>query len=333
MSTIGKFFDVVTLGEILIDFTECGCSSEGTRLFEQNPGGAPANVAGAGSRLGGKSAFIGKAGKDMHGIFLKQVLEREGVDTTGLSLDPKVFTTLAFVSLDENGERSFSFARKPGADTCLTIDEVPNDLLEKCTIFHIGSLSLTDEPARSTTLAAVDKARKAGAIIAYDPNYRASLWASAECAREQMLKVIPLADLVKVSEDEAEMITGYKDPRMAAETLLKEGPYCIAITMGANGAMLVTKAGIEQIPAVPTIPVDTTGAGDAFWGGFLLCIAQRKQVLTELTLEDMSLFARFGNSVASACVSRRGGIPALPTRNEILGNGQLAEYLGSNMKS
>lgn len=183
-------FDVIALGELLIDFTPYGTSRDGRALFEQNPGGAPANVLAALSRLGQKTAFIGKVGEDMHGHLLKDTLEECGINTSGLILDPDYFTTLAFVAL-ENGERSFSFARKPGADTRLRKEEVSENLLKQTRIFHCGSLSLTDEPSRSATLYAVDQAKKNGVLISYDPNYRALLWKSPQDAMEQMRSIIP----------------------------------------------------------------------------------------------------------------------------------------------
>lgn len=166
--------DIAALGELLIDFTEAGYSKDGMKLFEQNPGGAPANLLTVASHMGYKTAFIGKVGTDMHGAFLKKTLQKEGIDTTALIEDEHYFTTLAFVEIDENGERNFSFARKPGADTQLRKEELDKELLRNCKIFHFGSLSLTDEPARSATLEAVKTAKETGALISYDPNYRAS---------------------------------------------------------------------------------------------------------------------------------------------------------------
>ena len=174
--------DVTALGEVLIDFTPYGRSEAGRNLFEQNPGGAPANVLAALSKMGRKTAFIGKVGDDLHGVFLRKTLEDLGIDTSGMITDPAYFTTLAFVGL-ENGERSFSFARKPGADTQLRSDEIPERLLRETRIFHFGSLSLTDEPARQATLFAVKKAKENGALISYDPNYRAPLWPDEETAK------------------------------------------------------------------------------------------------------------------------------------------------------
>ncbi len=179
-----SLYDITTFGEILIDFTWQGVNEDGQTLFAQNPGGAPANVAVAVAKLGGHTAFIGKAGKDMHGEFLKSVLEKENVETEGMLLDEKYFTTLAFVNIDENGERTFSFARKPGADTRMEKEEIDVDILDKTHIFHVGSLSLTEQPARDTTHYAIRRAKEKGSIISYDPNYRASLWKDEETAKK-----------------------------------------------------------------------------------------------------------------------------------------------------
>ena len=194
-----KKFDVVALGEILIDFTYYGKSEGGMKLFEQNPGGAVANVLSAVSNLGGKTAFIGKVGTDMHGEFLCETLNTQGIDSSSVVKSPDAFTTLAFVSLNEAGERSFSFARKLGADTLLTFDEISPDKLENTQVFHIGSLSLTDEPSRTATFKAVEAAKKSGAVISYDPNYRAILWENEEKAKEGMRSVLKYADFIKIS--------------------------------------------------------------------------------------------------------------------------------------
>ena len=177
-------FSVSALGELLIDFTDAGTSAGGQRLFERNAGGAPANVLVALEKLGHKTAFLGKVGCDMHGEFLRATLEEQGIDTTGLISDPDAFTTLAFVALSPDGEREFSFARKPGADTRITEGELARDVIAASKVFHVGSLSLTDEPARSATLAALEAARAAGCTLSYDPTYRATLWPSVEAAVE-----------------------------------------------------------------------------------------------------------------------------------------------------
>lgn len=306
-------FDIVALGELLIDFTYHGISENGTRLFEQNPGGAPANVLCAASNLGLKTSFIGKVGKDMHGEFLRKVLEEKGVDTSGLISAEDVFTTLAFVELSETGERKFSFARKPGADTCLIASEVNRELTEACKIFHFGSLSLTNEPSRSATIEAVKSAKKAGAIISYDPNYRAPLWNSEKEAAEVMQSVLQYADIVKISDEEVGMITGESSPEAAASHLFQKGISCAVVTLGSDGAYTAVK-GASALVAVPDVPVvDTTGAGDAFWGGFLYQLAVSGLRPNELHEEHLQQFTEFANAVATLCVQKRGGIPAMPT--------------------
>ncbi len=312
-----KTIDVIALGEALIDFTESGTSPAGARLFEQNPGGAPANVACAVARLGGRAAFLGKVGDDMHGHFLRQTLKSAGVDTSGMIVDGGVFTTLAFVALGERGERSFSFARKPGADTCLTTGEIDPALLERGKLLHVGSLSLTDEPARSATFYAVKLARELGLTVAYDPNYRASLWPDEATAQEGMRSMTPFCDVVKLSDEETGLLTGEKDPEAAAEKLLSQGVACVVVTLGSDGALVATKEGSRKVEAFPAQAVDTTGAGDAFWGAFLTQLTRNHKAPKDLTLDEAAGYAKFANAAASICVSRRGGIPAMPTAEEV----------------
>lgn len=311
-------FDVTTLGEILIDFTESDKSDAGMRLFEQNPGGAVANVACQVARLGKNSAFIGKTGNDMHGIFLAKTLENIGVDTRGMVMADDVFTTLAFVSISSDGERSFSFARKPGADTMLHPSEVSTEILHNTRILHVGSLSLTDEPARSATHYAINEAKKMDAIISYDPNYRDSLWTSRETAIEQMRSILPLADIIKISDEETELLTDIQKPQDAAAKLIDMGVSCVVVTLGKEGALVCTKEGMSRVPAFEGRVVDTTGAGDSFWGAFLYCMADSALKPHELTLSKASAFAHFANAAASICISRRGAIPALPSLEEIV---------------
>ncbi|MDR2510230.1 MAG: carbohydrate kinase, partial [Spirochaetaceae bacterium] len=234
-------FDVLALGEALIDFTPAGLSPSKMNLYERNPGGAPANVLCALSRLGRKTAFIGKVGDDAHGRFLRAVLEENNVDTQGLVADASVFTTLAFVELSGGGERSFSFARKPGADARLTPEELRLPLLENCRIFHFGSLSLTDSPSRAATLEALAAAQKAGAYISFDPNYRAGLWDSEAEAVFTMRASLALASLVKISLEEMFLLTNKEEEREGARFILDRGASCVVITMGARGAAAFTR--------------------------------------------------------------------------------------------
>lgn len=307
--------DIVAIGELLIDFTYHGRSENGTRLFEQNPGGAPANMLCAASNLGLSTAFIGKVGKDMHGDYLRRVLEEKGVATGGLISAEDVFTTLAFVELSETGERKFSFARKPGADTCLSECEVKYELAEGCRIFHFGSLSLTNEPSRSATIEAVKAAKKAGAIISYDPNYRAPLWKSESEAAEVMQSVLHFADIVKISDEEVGLIAGESSFEAAAESLFQKGISCAVVTLGSSGAYTASKDASVLVPILdPYVPVvDTTGAGDAFWGGFLYKLIVSELRPNELGKAQLRDFTEFANAVASLCIQKRGGIPSMPT--------------------
>lgn len=312
-----SLYDITTFGEILIDFTWQGVNEDGQTLFAQNPGGAPANVAVAVAKLGGHTAFIGKAGKDMHGEFLKSVLEKENVETEGMLLDEKYFTTLAFVNIDENGERTFSFARKPGADTQIREKEIQEDILSECRIFHFGSLSLTDDPAEDATLKAIILAKKGGAVISYDPNYRQPLWENEEKAIGVMKSVIRYADVMKVSDEESLLLTGAANYEEAIEKLLKMGPKLVALTLGGDGVLIGTREGKRKIPAFKVHAVDTTGAGDSFWGGFLSAYLSKEKKIEELTWKEIEECALMGNAAAALCVQKRGGIPAIPKKCEI----------------
>lgn len=308
-----SIYDITVFGEILIDFTSQGTNEDGQMLYARNPGGAPANVAVAAGRLGAHTAFIGKAGKDMHGKFLCSVLQKENVDTKGLLLDEKYFTTLAFVEVNESGERTFSFARKPGADTKIQKEEIEVDVLDYTNIFHVGSLSLTDQPARDTTFYAVKRAKNKGSIISYDPNYRESLWKDKETAMQHMRSLIPYVDLMKISDEETELLTDCKDIQEAAEALYRQGVKIVVITLGGKGAYIYCKEGGCMISGFTVKHVeDTNGAGDSFWGGFLYRIGASGKQPDKLTKQELAEFVRFGNAVASLCVEKKGAIPAMP---------------------
>lgn len=310
-------FDVTVLGELLIDMTYAGKSQAGQTLFEQNPGGAVANVAVAVGRLGGKTAFIGKVGRDMHGVFLRRTMEKENVNTESLYADDGVFTTLAFVNLDENGDRSFSFARKPGADICLTKEEVPVEVIKNTKIFHTGSLSLTDEPSRTASLFALSEAKKAGCILSYDPNYRAPLWKREEKAVAEMRSVLSFMDIIKISDSETELLTGEASPEEASRILLAGGIPVVIVTLGKDGALVRIRDGLIRTKAVSARVVDTTGAGDSFMGGFLWKVAESGKKPSALSLEEVKEFADFASRVAGKCVQKRGGIPSMPYIDEL----------------
>ena len=314
-----KMFDITAFGELLIDYTQVGHSPSGMALFEQNPGGAPANVLACAAKLGQKTAFIGKIGADMQGEFLRRTLQDASINTEGLISDESFFTTLAFVSLNANGERSFSFARRPGADTQISREDVELSIIRNSRIFHFGSLSLTDSPARETTIFALEEAKKAGCLISYDPNYRPLLWKSEAQASEQMRQVLPYVDVIKLSDEETELLTGYADPKVAAKYLIDSGIKLAAVTLGKNGALLTTKNGSDTVCGFDVTAIDTTGAGDAFWGAFLFSIGELGKEIGELDLGEILKAAKFANAAAALCVTKRGAIPAMPSLSEIEG--------------
>jgi fructokinase len=305
-------YDVVTFGDILIDFTDFG-DRDGITLFARNPGGANANVAAAVARLGGRTAFIGKVGTDLLGTYLKEVMEKYNVDVSGLVMDGNYFTTMSFVKLAPDGERVFSFARKLGADTQIRKEELNGDILDNTKIFATGSLALTDEPARSTCFAAVQEAKDHGSIIAYDPNYRASLWPDEKTAVQHMRSMIPYVDIMKISDEETLLMTDHQDPAEAAKVLFDEGVKVVAVTLDKEGAYVCTKEGGAAVPAFKANAVDATGAGDSFWGSFLLQVAQSGKKPEDISLDDAISFARFANAAASISVENYGGIPSMPT--------------------
>lgn len=319
-----KTMDLCAFGEILIDFTEGGQDENGHGSFIRYPGGAPGNVCVGAARLGKKTAFIGKAGDDMHGQYLKDVLDREDVNTDCLVLDPETFTTLAFVTVNEQGERNFAFARKPGADTQMRFEEVDPKLLENTKIFHMGSLSLTHEPARTTTYESAKLAKEKGAVISYDPNYRASLWSSKEKAVEGMRSLIPYADIMKISDEETGLLTDYEDPALAAASLIDQGVQAVAVTLGADGVLVANREGSALVSGFKSKVADTNGAGDSFWAAFLSQVAESSRTPGELSLNELKEFARFANGAAALTVRKHGAIPAMPTRE------QLDEFLKQN---
>lgn len=308
--------DITTIGEILIDLTQSGKTEQGIPRFDANPGGAPANLAVAASRLGAKTAFIGRVGKDSYGEFLRRTLEENEVDVSGMSVDPVQHTTLAIVSLDETGERSFSFYRDPSADVNLRFEDVPAALLASSRVLHFGSVSLTAEPSRSATLEAAEKAREQGAWISYDPNYRSSLWRDEQTAIRQMLQPLPMVDILKVSDEELPLLTGLSDPERGSARLAEKGPKLILVTLGANGAFYRLGGRTGHVPGVKVTVGDTNGAGDTFFGAFLSQLVKKK-ALEELAREELEAMIAFANKAAAITTSRHGAIPAMPTLREM----------------
>ena len=318
---MGKTY-IVCLGELLIDFVPevNGQALADVTSFQRAAGGAPANVAAAVAKLGGDARFIGKIGRDPFGDFLVRTLDEVGVHTAVVQTD-EAKTGLAFVSLRADGERDFLFFRDPAADMLLRADEVQAQWLEDAAVYHFGSVSLIAEPCRTATLDAARRARDFGALVSYDPNVRLALWPSADAARAEILAQLPLADVVKVSEEEIEFLLGV-DATTGAQQLLQRGPKVIIITLGPEGCRVVTARQDVVIPGTPVAAVDTTGAGDSFVGGMLLSAggawrtpANIVDVLAETGAAEQ-VFA-FANRVGAITTTRRGAIPALPTLAEV----------------
>mgnify|MGYP004665675911 FL=1 len=307
--------DIVAIGEVLIDLTQKGTDELGVGQYAANPGGAPANLAVAAARLGAETAFIGKVGADAFGSYLRRVLEENGVDTTGMLTDAHEHTTLAVVSVDGAGERSFSFYRDPSADVNLQAEEIPAALLRDTRVLHFGSVSLTAEPARSATLYAAKTARENGCLVSYDPNYRESLWHSREEAVAQMKAALPLCDILKISDEELPLLTGTNDPAEGSRQLSNLGIRLIFVTLGADGAFYRMGEHTGSVPGIRVKVGDTNGAGDTFFGAALSKLV--REDLDTLTPERLAEIAAFANKAASITTSRHGAIPAMPRLEEI----------------
>lgn len=313
-----KKYDVVALGELLIDFTDNGLSGQGNPMFEANPGGAPCNVLSMLENLGNHTAFIGKVGDDFFGRLLKERIEKQGIDAAGLAMDREVHTTLAFVNKLPDGDRDFSFYRKPGADMMLTADEVKENasILENTDIFHFGTLSMTDPGCREATETAIDMAKKSGALITFDPNYREPLWDSEESALKAMKYGFEKCDVLKISDNEVELVTGLKDIRKGAEQIQKD--YNIPLvfaTLGPHGSMALYKdMVVEKEGFLNPDTIETTGAGDTFCACAIDFI--HKKGLTDLTKEDLLGCLEWANAAASIITTRKGALSVMPTRQE-----------------
>lgn len=306
---------IVTIGEILIDLTQTGYNQQNIPMYAANPGGAPANVAVAASRLGADTAFVGMVGSDGFGTYLSQVLEENNVSTQGLRVGQGA-TTLAVVSVSAQGERSFQFMR--GADANLTADQVDRDLIAGAGIVHFGSVSLTADPARTATLHAVERAKEQGVTVSYDPNYRAALWNSQEEAVEWMRRPLSSVDILKLSDEEMELLSGSNDPEMCSQVMADKGISLVLITLGSEGVFYRLGEHTGIVPGVPTKVADTNGAGDTFFGAVLSRLSRRTQgALEGLTQEELEEILTFANRAASVTCSRSGAIPAMPTLEEL----------------
>ena len=310
--------DVVALGELLIDFAPVSTDDAGYPTLKAQPGGAPGNFLAALQKYGCSTALLGKVGDDTFGHLLKGTLDKLGIDTRGILVDPAVFTTLAFVTLDATGNRSFSFARKPGADTCLRPEEVDTALLDEGKVFHFGTLSLTNEPARSATRTAVSYAKEHGKLISFDPNLRKPLWPSDDAAKEQIEWGLHQADIVKISDEEIEFLWGIS-PEEGAQKLLKEyGVRLVYATLGPKGCHFANRQGCSEVPSPTGLHViDTTGAGDIFGGSAMSQFLRLNKAPEDLTVEEMRTVTRFACCAASLSTQTHGGITSVVPEEEV----------------
>ena len=310
--------DVVALGELLIDFAAKSTDAAGYPTMAANPGGAPGNFLAALNAYGRKTAFLGKVGDDTFGHLLLGTLSRAGIETKGILVDDHFFTTLAFVTFDESGDRSFSFARKPGADTQLSWEEIDKSLIDEARVFHFGTLSLTDEPVRTATQKAVAYAKEHGKLITCDPNLRLPLWHNEEAAKEQTLWSLHQADVVKISDNEVEFLWNCT-PEEGADKLLSEFGVSLAmVTLGPDGCLLKTKNASFRAACPKVHPIDTTGAGDIFGGSAVSRLLELEKPIAALTEADLAYIGCFAATAASLSTEASGGIPSIPKKAAVL---------------
>lgn len=311
-------YDVTALGELLIDFAACSTDEAGYPTMAANPGGAPGNLLAALNAYGCSTAMLGKVGEDSFGKLLTGTLQKAGVETSGIVTDPSVFTTLAFVTFDAAGDRSFSFARKPGADTQLRFEELKLKLIDQCRDFHFGTLSLTDDPSKTTTQKAVAYAKELGKWISFDPNLRLLLWSSLSAAHTQILWGLEQADIVKISDEETAFLWGSVSPEEAAEKLHSMGVSIVFVTLGPKGCYYSGNGASGYVDAPKGIhPVDTTGAGDIFGGSALSRILKTGKALDALTGEELCSAASFACCAASLSTQNLGGISSVPPEEAV----------------
>ena len=311
--------DVVALGELLIDFTCVSTDGDGYPTMAAHPGGAPANFLAALAKFGAKAGLIGKVGNDAFGKLLLGTLENAGINTEGMIVDDNFFTTLAFVTLDETGNREFSFARKPGADTQITGEDIPYQLIDEAKVFHFGTLSLTDEPARTATQKAVAYAKAKGKLITYDPNLRKPLWKSLDTAKEQIIWGMTQADVVKISDEEVEFLWGLGVEEGARYILDNFGVKLVFVTCGADGCYFQNAVASGKEPSLKNIQVkDTTGAGDIFGGSAVWKLLQIGKAPETLTEDEMREVVRFACTAAGLSTTRSGGISSVPEYEEVM---------------
>lgn len=310
---------ICAAGELLIDFTPCGTSSQGQLLYARNPGGAPANVLAMAAKLGIKARLCAVVGSDNFGTFLIESMLAAGIDTRFISRTARARTTLAFVDLDERNDRSFTFYRKPGADILLTDAGIPDEAMEGCGIYHFSGVSLTDEPARGAVLRAARRAKEKGLLVSFDPNYRPFLWPQAAQARQAFEEGMRCADIIKVSEEEVAFLLGQENAAQGAAELAKQYDALVLASCGARGALAANPSGLlGRAEALPVTVADTTGAGDAFLGTILAALAGKERAaLHSMTEQEAVELLHLGCMAGSLTASKLGAIPALPEKEEL----------------
>ena len=311
-------YDVAALGELLIDFTCLSTDTDGYPTVAAHPGGAPANYLAALTKFGAKTAMIGKVGNDAFGRLLIKTLKGAGIDTRGMLVSDDVFTTLAFVTLDDSGDREFSFARKPGADTQLRFDEIDLGVIDASKVLHFGTLSMTNEPARDATYKAVEYAAGHGKLISFDPNLRKPLWDDLDEAKRQMLWGLKHADIVKISDEETEFLFGIAPEEAAKHIIDSFGVRLVYVTCGAEGCFYRTKTASGFVKALSGIAVkDTTGAGDIFGGSSMYGLLKAGGVPEKLTAEELKEIVSFACASAGLSTTRAGGISSVAELIEV----------------
>ena len=312
-------YDVVAMGELLIDFTCVSKDGEGYPTMAAHPGGAPANFLAALAKFGTSAALLGKVGNDAFGKLLIGTLDQAGIGTSGIIMADDVFTTLAFVTLDETGNREFSFSRKPGADTCLSYDELNMELIDGAKVFHFGTLSLTDEPARTTTYKAVEYAKSAGKLITYDPNLRKPLWKDLDEAKKQLIWGMTKADVVKIGDEEVEFLWGLGVEEGADYILKNFDVKLVFVTCGADGCYFKNAVASGKVPSLSNIKVvDTTGAGDIFGGSAVYKLLQTGKAPETLNEEELREVVTFACTSAGLSTTKPGGISSVHEYQQIL---------------
>lgn len=314
-----KKYDVVTLGELLIDFTMNGTSRQGNPLFEANPGGAPCNVLAMLQKLGKKTAFIGKVGEDSFGKMLREAVAGQGIDISNLVMDKEIPTTLAFVHTASDGDRSFSFYRNPGADMMLRVEDIDISILQDTSIFHFGSLSMTDAEVEKATKMAVETAKEAGALISFDPNLRPPLWRSLDMAKEKIAYGISTCHILKISDDEIEFFTGTSDiDEGIARIWEKYHTPLICATMGKSGSRAFYN-GAQRVECAPFLcedTIETTGAGDTFMACVLNMVLEND--LDALDSSKLYEMLEFANAAASIITTKKGALTVMPDKKEVI---------------